>query len=237
MRATQNHTINRQYKRLNSALDSDSDVPLSNYAGITICGRKLQGQRSKKTAECSPSAASASSPAASGRRSIPRNLTAGTVYSPASIIPWSAVERQEVRILGQRSSSIREEALGAPQTDAPERSSGRSDTTARSLDTRSSNQGRENIERHRKRDRPELKRCEMRGGEVGGNPRLARRTRRTGDPSFSDHSEDSSEEPVVQSNPTRKNGRHSMRAKLGNYVRKCLSTDFPGEIRKLCGVL
>ena len=134
------------------------------------------------------------------------------------------VERQDARILERRSSSIRE-ASRAPPTDVPERSSVRSDTTARPLETRSSSRGRENVERLRDQDRLELKRCEVRGGEVGGNYRSARRTRPAGDPSPSDHSEDSSEESVVQRNPTRKNGRQSMGVKLGSYNgNTCLQT-------------
>ena len=66
----------------------------------------------------------------------------------------SAVEQRELRSLGRRSSSNREGASRAPQTDAPERSSERSGTTVRLLETRSSNRGRENDERFRERDQP-----------------------------------------------------------------------------------
>ena len=64
-----------------------------------------------------------------------------------------------------------------------------------------------------------------RGGEVGGNPRSARRTRPGGDPNSSDHSEDSTEELVVTRNPAKKNGRHFMGVKLGHYDgNTCLQT-------------
>ena len=95
---------------------------------------RLEKLVEEKTARVQPSE---SSLAAAGRRSILRILTAGTAYSSAATTPSSADERQEARNLGRRSSSIREGASGAPQTDAPGRSSGRSDTTARTLETRS----------------------------------------------------------------------------------------------------
>ena len=148
---------NRQrYKRsITVAMDSDSDVPLSNLASMDYLRReivKLEKLVAEKTARMQPSA---TSPAAHARRLLPRIPMAGSVYSSATAIPSSAVEKRELRRLGRRSSSNREGASGAAQTDAPERSSGCSGTTARELETRTLNLGRENDERLRERNQPE----------------------------------------------------------------------------------
>ena len=165
-------------------MDSDSDVPLSNYAGIYYFREeiaRLERLVAKKTARVRPSA---SSPAAAERRSVSRILTAGTVYSSAAATSSSAVEQREVRSLERCSSSNREGASVVPQTDARERSSAGSDATARKLETRSSSRDRENDGRLREGDRPEPQRFEDRG-----TPRSARNTKPGYDPSSSDHSE------------------------------------------------
>ena len=75
MRDTTPH-ITRQSKRLTSVMDSDSNVPLSNYAGMSYLRKeiaRLEKFVADKTARVQPST---SSPAAAGRRSIPRILTA-----------------------------------------------------------------------------------------------------------------------------------------------------------------
>ena len=102
----------------------------------------------------------------------------------------------------------------------PELSSGRSDTTAHKSETRSSNRGQESDGRLHEGDRLELQKFEDRG-----TPRPARMTKPGGDASSSDHSEDSSEESVVKRNSIKRNGRHSMGVKLGNYDgNTCLQT-------------
>ena len=166
-----------------------------------------------KTARLQPYA---SSPITAGRRSVPRTLTAGIVYSPVAVTPPPATEQRELRILERRSSSNRERASGTPPTDVPEKSSGRSDTTARLQETRSSNRVRESDGRPCECDRPGSQSCEDHD-EDGQNPRSARTTEQVGDPSSNDLSEESSEELLVKRNSTIRNGRHSMGVKLGNY--------------------
>ena len=105
MYATKPPKINRQNKRLTSVMDLNSDVPLSNYAGMNYLRKeiaKLEKLVTEKGARVQPSV---TSPAAVGHRSIPWILTDGTVYSPAAATPSSAVKQQEVRSLGRRLSS------------------------------------------------------------------------------------------------------------------------------------
>ena len=84
-------------------MDSDSDVPLSNYAGTNYLRKeiaKLKKLVAEKTAGVQPST---TSPAAVGRRSVPRISTAGTVHPPAAETSSSAVTAvtpRDVRSLG-----------------------------------------------------------------------------------------------------------------------------------------
>ena len=82
-------------------------------------------------------------------------------------------------------------------------SSERLGTTAHLLETLCSNWSLENDERLHGRDLNESQIYESDGGEDDGNPRSARRTMRDGEPSSSDHFENSSEETVVKRNPSK----------------------------------
>ena len=190
-------------------MDSDLDVPLSNCAEMNYLRKEIARLEKLVVEKMARVQTSALSPAAAGHQSVPRILTASTIYSPAAATPSLAVEQREVRSLGRRSSSKRR-ASGASQTDVPERSSGRSETMAHKSEKRSSNRGRENEGRLREGDRSQR-------FEDRGTHRLARKTKPGGDPSSSDHSEDSFEESVVKRNSIKRNGRHSMGVKLGNY--------------------
>ena len=76
-------------------MDSNSGVPLSNYAEMDYLRKeiaRLDKLVAEKSARVQPLA---SSPAAAGRRSVPRISTVGPVYSPAAepIVGSSATRR------------------------------------------------------------------------------------------------------------------------------------------------
>ena len=89
--------------------------------------------------------------------------------------------------------------------------------TARLLERRGSNRGRESDELFRGRERLGPQSYEHRGGEVDGSPQSARRTKPGDEPSSGDHSEGSSREPVVERKLPKQNERHSTGVKLGRY--------------------
>ena len=192
-------------------MDSDSDVPLSNLASmdyLRIEIATLQRLVAEKTARVQPSA---TSQAGAGRRSVPRILTAGTVYSPAATTPSSAGGWNEGRDIGRRSPSSLIRA---------DRTAFRPSTTALLPEARGLKRGREDDVRSRGRDRPEPW-----SGEDDGNPETTQRTRRVDSLSSSDYSEDGFGETVVPRKNVKKYGRHSMGAKLGNYDEStCLQT-------------
>ena len=74
---------------------------------------KLEKLVAEKTVRVQPATAS---PAAAGRRSVPRISTAATVYSPAAETSTSAETHRGVRSLGRRSSSNQEEATESAPT-------------------------------------------------------------------------------------------------------------------------
>ena len=112
-----------------------------------------------------------------------------------------------------------------PRTDAPGRSSERSNATARLLERRGSNRGRESGEPLRGRERLEPQSYEHRGGEISGSPWSARRTKPSDESSSGDYSEGSFGESVVKRKLPKQNGRHSTGVKLGSYDGStCLQT-------------
>ena len=127
-------------------MDSDSDEPLSNLASMDYLRKEMSKLKRLIAVKTDPVQPSATSQAAAGRRSIPRILTAGTVYSPAATMPSSAVERNEGRNLGQRLPSRLIRA---------DRAASRPSTTTLLPEARGLNWGREDDERSGERDRPD----------------------------------------------------------------------------------
>ena len=112
-------TINRQGERLITTMDSDSDEPLSNLASMDYLRReiaKLEKLVVEKTTRVQPSA---TSPAAAGRRLLPRIPTADIADSPAAATPSSSVGPRGLRSPDWRLLSSRGEASGVPPIDAP----------------------------------------------------------------------------------------------------------------------
>ena len=136
---------------------------------------KIERLIAEKTTRVPPSA---TSPATVGRMLLPRTPTAGITDSPVAVTPSSSPNRGGDSV--------------AAQTDAPERSSGRYNATACLLERRGSNRSRESDEPLRGRQRLGPQSYEHRGSGVGGDPRAARRTKPSGEPSSGDHSEGSS---------------------------------------------
>ena len=192
-------------------MDSDSDAPLSSLASMDYLRReiaKFERFIAEKTARVPPSAASQ---ATAGRRLLPRTPTACIADSPIAVTPSS--------LQNGGGDSV------APRTDAQVRSSGRSNATARSLERSGSNRGRESDEPLRGRERVGPQSYEYRGGEIGGSPRSARKTKPGGEPSSCGHSEGSSEELAIERKSSRKTGRPSTGVKLGSYDgNTCLQT-------------
>ena len=84
-------TINRQGERLITTMDSDSDEPLSTLASMDYRRTeiaKIKKLVAMKTIRVHPSA---TSPAAAGRRLLPRILTTGVPDSPTAATPSSSV--------------------------------------------------------------------------------------------------------------------------------------------------
>ena len=175
-------------------MDSDSDAPFTSLASMNYLRReitKFDRLIAEKTARRPPSA---TSPARTGCRLLPRTPTAGIADSPVAVTPSSS--------RNGGGDSV------APRTDAPERSSGRSNATARLQKRRGSNRIWESDEPLQGRERLGPQSYEHRGGEVGGDPRAARRPKPGGKPSSGDHSEGSSGELVIQWKLPKQNWRY-----------------------------
>ena len=169
---------------------------------------KLARLVAEKTARVQPSA---TSQAAGERRSVLRILTAGTVYSPAATTPSSAVELNEGRDLGQRSPSSLIRA---------NRAASRPSTTTLLTEARGFKLGP-----GERRAALQAESTEPWSDEIHANPQTTRKTRRVDALSSSDYYEDGFGETVAPRKYVKKDERHSMGAKLGNYDgTTCLQT-------------